>query len=137
MALVLNGRPFTRPITGVGRYGRSLLTLIAREWPDARVVVPRSTGDIDACGLEVVRRGIGNGHGWEQRALPSALGRDDVLLSTANTGPLRVRRQVLVLHDVEGFKHEEISAELGMAVGSSKAQLHRARGLLRRALADR
>jgi RNA polymerase sigma-70 factor (ECF subfamily) len=46
-------------------------------------------------------------------------------------------RAVLVLHDVEGFKHEEISAELGMAVGSSKAQLHRARGLLRRALADR
>ena len=46
-------------------------------------------------------------------------------------------RAVLVLHDVEGYKHEEISAELGMAVGSSKAQLHRARGLLRRALADR
>jgi RNA polymerase sigma-70 factor (ECF subfamily) len=43
-------------------------------------------------------------------------------------------RAVLVLHDVEGWKHEEISAELGMAVGSSKAQLHRARGLLRRAL---
>ncbi len=43
-------------------------------------------------------------------------------------------RAVLVLHDVEGFKHEEIAAELGMAVGSSKAQLHRARGLLRRAL---
>ena len=45
-------------------------------------------------------------------------------------------RAVLVLHDVEGFKHEEISAELGMAVGSSKAQLHRARGLLRRALGE-
>lgn len=43
-------------------------------------------------------------------------------------------RAVLVLHDVEGWKHEEISAELGMAVGSSKAQLHRARGILRRAL---
>jgi len=43
-------------------------------------------------------------------------------------------RAVLVLHDVEGYKHEEISAELGMAVGSSKAQLHRARGLLRRKL---
>jgi RNA polymerase sigma-70 factor (ECF subfamily) len=40
-------------------------------------------------------------------------------------------RAVLVLHDVEGWKHEEISRELGMAVGSSKAQLHRARGLLR------
>jgi RNA polymerase sigma factor (sigma-70 family) len=45
-------------------------------------------------------------------------------------------RAVLVLHDVEGWKHEEISVELGMAVGSSKAQLHRARGLLRRALTD-
>jgi len=43
-------------------------------------------------------------------------------------------RAVLVLHDVEGWKHEEIAAELGMAVGSSKAQLHRARQLLRRAL---
>ena len=43
-------------------------------------------------------------------------------------------RAVLVLHDVEGWKHEEIAAELGMAVGSSKAQLHRARGLLRTTL---
>ena len=40
-------------------------------------------------------------------------------------------RAVLVLHDVEGWKHDEIAAELGMAVGTSKAQLHRARSLLR------
>ena len=40
-------------------------------------------------------------------------------------------RAVLVLHDVEGWRHDEIAAELGMAVGTSKAQLHRARGLLR------
>jgi RNA polymerase sigma factor (sigma-70 family) len=40
-------------------------------------------------------------------------------------------RAVLVLYDVEGWKHEEIAAELGMAIGSSKAQLHRARQLLR------
>lgn len=45
-------------------------------------------------------------------------------------------RAVLVLHDVEGWKHEEIAAELGMAVGSSKAQLHRARQLLRARLGD-
>jgi RNA polymerase sigma factor (sigma-70 family) len=45
-------------------------------------------------------------------------------------------RAVLVLHDVEGWKHEEIALELGMAVGSSKAQLHRARGLLRGMLGD-
>ena len=40
-------------------------------------------------------------------------------------------RAVLVLFDVEGWKHEEIAEALEMAVGSSKAQLHRARGLLR------
>lgn len=43
-------------------------------------------------------------------------------------------RAVLVLCDDEGWKHEEIAAELGMAVGSSKAQLHRARHLLRERL---
>jgi RNA polymerase sigma factor (sigma-70 family) len=60
--------------------------------------------------------------------------RGDLERAVSNLPPRA--RAVLVLHDVEGWKHEEISAELGMAVGSSKAQLHRARGLLRRALAD-
>ena len=43
-------------------------------------------------------------------------------------------RAVLLLYDVEGWTHQEIAGELGMAVGSSKAQLHRARGLLRQRL---
>ncbi len=43
-------------------------------------------------------------------------------------------RAVLVLHDVEGWRHEDIGTELDMAVGTSKAQLHRARGLLRKIL---
>lgn len=45
-------------------------------------------------------------------------------------------RAVLVLHDIEGWKHQEIAEELQMAVGSSKAQLHRARGLLRARLGE-
>lgn len=45
-------------------------------------------------------------------------------------------RAVLVLHDIEGWKHSEIAKQLQMAVGSSKAQLHRARGLLRARLGD-
>jgi RNA polymerase sigma-70 factor, ECF subfamily len=40
-------------------------------------------------------------------------------------------RLVFVLHDVEGYRHEEIAEMLGTAVGTSKAQLHRARRLLR------
>lgn len=43
-------------------------------------------------------------------------------------------RTVFVLHDVEGYKHEEIAELTGSAVGTSKAQLHRARKLLRKAL---
>jgi RNA polymerase sigma-70 factor (ECF subfamily) len=40
-------------------------------------------------------------------------------------------RQVFVLHDVEGFRHEEIATLMGVTEGTSKAQLHRARMLLR------
>lgn len=40
-------------------------------------------------------------------------------------------REVFVLHDVEGYRHAEIAELLGIATGTSKAQLHRARMLLR------
>lgn len=43
-------------------------------------------------------------------------------------------RRVFVLHDVHGFTHEEIGEQLGITPGGSKAQLHRARMLLRAAL---
>ncbi|MEO8029504.1 MAG: RNA polymerase sigma factor [Gemmatimonadota bacterium] len=43
-------------------------------------------------------------------------------------------RQVFVLHDVEGFQHAEIAGLAGIAIGTSKAQLHRARRLLKESL---
>jgi RNA polymerase sigma-70 factor (ECF subfamily) len=43
-------------------------------------------------------------------------------------------RKVFVLHDVEGFKHNEIGEMLGVSAGTSKAQLHRARMALRQYL---
>jgi RNA polymerase sigma-70 factor (ECF subfamily) len=43
-------------------------------------------------------------------------------------------RRIFVLHDVEGYRHEEIGEMLGITAGGSKAQLHRARMLLREAL---
>ena len=45
-------------------------------------------------------------------------------------------RTVFLMHDVEGFTHEEIGATLGVATGTSKAQLFRARAKLRAALKD-
>lgn len=44
-------------------------------------------------------------------------------------------RAVFVLHDVEGYTHEEIAAELGITAGGSKSQLFKARAKLRRLLA--
>ena len=49
--------------------------------------------------------------------------------------PLKYRT-VVVLHDVEGYTHEEIAATLNVEVGTSKAQLSRARAKLREALAE-
>jgi RNA polymerase sigma-70 factor (ECF subfamily) len=46
----------------------------------------------------------------------------------------RGAREVFVLHDVEGYEHAEVAAALRIAVGTSKAHLHRARRLLREAL---
>jgi RNA polymerase sigma-70 factor (ECF subfamily) len=43
-------------------------------------------------------------------------------------------RTVFILHDIEGYRHKEISRLTGLAEGTSKAQLHRARKLLRKAL---
>jgi len=40
-------------------------------------------------------------------------------------------RTVFVLHDVEGFEHEEIARMLGLSIGTSKSQLHKARLKLR------
>lgn len=43
-------------------------------------------------------------------------------------------RSVFVLHDVEGYRHQEIADMTGVAEGTSKAQLHRARRMMREAL---
>lgn len=44
-------------------------------------------------------------------------------------------RRVFVLHDVEGYTHEQIAGELGISTGGSKSQLFKARAKLRRLLA--
>ena len=44
-------------------------------------------------------------------------------------------RTVFLMHDVEGYTHEEIAAELGITAGGSKSQLFKARAKLRRLLA--
>ncbi len=43
-------------------------------------------------------------------------------------------RQVFVLYEIEGYRHDEIAKMMGIASGTTKAQLHRARRMLREVL---
>ena len=58
----------------------------------------------------------------------------DIDMERAIAGLPPGARTVFVLHDVHGYQHAEIARMTGTAEGTSKAQLHRARRLLREAL---
>ena len=90
----------------------------------SRRTLPLMDGDDEA--LETVGTG-------DTAGLRTALSMD--LQQAVDSLPPRARA-VLVLYDIEGWTHEEIATALDMAVGSSKAQLHRARKLLRARLGD-
>ena len=55
-------------------------------------------------------------------------------LETAIKKVPETARTVLVLHDIEGYKHNEISEMMNIEIGTSKAHLHRARKILREEL---
>jgi len=46
-------------------------------------------------------------------------------------------KKIFLMHDVHGFEHEEIARRLGLSVGTSKSQLHKARMKLRGLLSKR
>jgi len=72
---------------------------------------------------------------------------EQTVLGTANPGKMQVidrialknaisqlpdgYRSVFILHDVNGFEHEEVARRMGISVGTSKSQLHKARLKLR------
>lgn len=88
--IVINGRFLSRPITGVERYGREILSGFRGRY---RVEATRTNGLA--------------GHAWEQVMLPTKLKSDSILWSPANTGPLFVRNQALTIHDLSPLEHPE------------------------------
>ena len=56
---------------------------------------------------------------------------DRIALETAIAQLSPSRRAIIVLHDIEGYAHQEIARRLGCNVGTSKSQLHKARLKLR------
>lgn len=92
---------------------------------NARKVDGKHAARIDEDGAEEER--------WDEGAkAPLHLERMDLAQAIAKLPP--GARRIFVLHDVEGYKHEEIAGIFGITTGGSKAQLHRARLLLREAL---
>ena len=103
---------------------------------------------LHAIGVSVALNGLRKVKRWRAREAPL----DDALTVSTTTRSaepdLKVRlkaavdalpegyRTVFVMHDVEGYTHEEIAQTLGIQPGTSKAQLFRARAKLRVALAD-
>ena len=74
----------------------------------------------ESSAIEVWEEVVATAHEGERLDLSQAI---DLLPAGA--------RRIIVLHDVEGYKHEDIAEILGITAGGSKARLNRARVLLR------
>jgi len=99
-----------------------------------RLAINVALMDIRARGADPVRT-LDDEHLPETGETPfCAAEREELQLAIGQLPPRA--RAVLVLHDIEGWRHEDIGRELDIAVGTSKAQLHRARSLLRKALGE-
>ncbi|MCJ8145221.1 glycosyltransferase family 4 protein [Ancylobacter sp. A5.8] len=102
----INGRFLTQPLNGVQRYAHEIVSaldrLIADRHPLARgleleLVAPTHAEDCALNQIALRRVGESSGQVWEQMTLPGQVG--DGLLCLCNTGPLRVRKQILCIHD--------------------------------------
>ena len=117
---------WVRAVRGLGRFaGRSAL----RTWLSA--ITAR-------CAAEQYRRGRRETDGLDEEGVVDG-GSDPVrrvALERALASLPFGFRSVLILHDVEGFRHREIAEMLGISDGTSKSQLARARRRMRELLGD-
>jgi RNA polymerase sigma-70 factor (ECF subfamily) len=74
----------------------------------------------------------GRGFGVSDLALAGSI--DRLALERAVANLPAGYRLVFVLHDIEGYEHNEIASMLDCSIGNSKSQLHKARLKLRDAL---
>jgi glycosyltransferase involved in cell wall biosynthesis len=90
--IVMNGRAMRRRVTGVERYALEVARRLAGR---LRVILP-----------SIAFQGL-VGHLWEQLILPLHVSGTAVLWSPANSGPVRVERQVVTIHDLSPIDHPE------------------------------
>jgi glycosyltransferase involved in cell wall biosynthesis len=90
--IFVNGRFTSQRVTGVQRYAGEVTRRLGE-----KVHVLRPSGNTV----------LGRGHVWEQITLPGLVGKGGLLWSPANSGPLRVARQVVTIHDLSTIDHPE------------------------------
>ena len=90
--VIINARSLSQPQTGVQRFSREI---IRRLEPEARVVGKGAPPN------SII------GTIWEQLILPQHISGSELLFSPANTGPLHVANQVIVIHDLSVIEHPE------------------------------
>jgi glycosyltransferase involved in cell wall biosynthesis len=90
--VIVNARYKFRPVSGVERY--------------ACEVEKRLKGKLQPVFPEAFPRGW-SGHLWEQVLLPIKVGKQDLLWSPANTGPMKMGNQVATIHDLSPLEHPE------------------------------
>lgn len=117
-AVAVNARFVTQDLTGVQRYAHELVTrLAAREGLRVLLLMPPDEIVELQAGQETPFRpdpkwwGMG-GHAWEQARLPLLLRRSraSVMLSPCGWGPVTVRQQLPVIHDLHPTLHPEYFA---------------------------
>jgi RNA polymerase sigma-70 factor, ECF subfamily len=129
---------------------RALQTLWSQHSPHIDAVIRRLVGDPDLAAdvaqevwIQIFRalpsyRGESQFGTWAHRIAVNrtlnALRRTRRIEEAANRLSPGART-VFMMHDVEGYTHEEIARELGITPGGSKSQLFKARAKLRRLLA--
>lgn len=99
----VNARFRLRPLTGVERFAGEVSSRLAS---DPTLSVGEFFPSQNPTGLR--------GHAWEQFVLPRRVPRDAVLFSPCNTGPLALRRQLVVIHDAAVWDYPDgFSASFG------------------------
>ncbi len=94
----INARFRSRPVTGVERFAMEVSSRIEQS---GDLAVREVTPATPLSGMK--------GHAWEQFVLPRQVAPDGILFSPCNTGPISVKRQLVVIHDAavwdcpEGF----------------------------------
>ncbi len=102
--LYVNGRFLTQPLSGVQRFATEITAALQRRDPGRVVVLGPACGADAAASFRPVGRR--RGQAWEQLDLPTHAA-DGVLINLGNTAPLRLRSQIVVIHDAGVFATPE------------------------------